>query len=327
MASKNSKQMIAGKSFEYSILTQFEEKLKSKTNVEVVRNNSYTIAEDCFKYLAPTQQSEYQLSSSFAVNLLMDVEPRLSNDIGKEDVLQLEIVQDSKGEDGDVRDILAIRLLQKWEIGVSAKHNHKAVKHSRLSANIDFGHKWLGIGVSDRYFEEVRPVFFKLEEIKKQSNGKKKWSEIGDYHESVYLPILKAFVAELRRLYKSDNSKVASNLISYLVGKSDFYKVIKNKKNVEIHSYNLNGSLNLPFRNILPKYVSPRVPLPTQILSIDFKKNSKNTVIVEMDNDWVLSFRIHNASSKVEASLKFDINLLRSPKNLFKNTLNIIHTK
>jgi len=36
-----------------------------------------------------------------------------------------------------------------------------------------------------------------------------------------------------------------------------------------------------------------------------------------------LSFRIHNASSKIEASLKFDINLLNSPKKLFKNTLNI----
>ena len=58
--------------------------------------------------------------------------------------------------------------------------------------------------------------------------------------------------------------------------------------------------------------------------SIDeFKENNKTTVIVTMDNDWTLSFRIHNASSRVEASLKFDINLLKSPKKLFKNTLNI----
>lgn len=44
-----------------------------------------------------------------------------------------------------------------------------------------------------------------------------------------------------------------------------------------------------------------------------------------MDNDWTLSFRIHNASSRVESSLKFDINLLKSPEKLFKNTLNISH--
>jgi hypothetical protein len=41
---------------------------------------------------------------------------------------------------------LAIRVLQKWEIGVSAKNNHNAVKHSRLSSDIDFG-KWLNIKV------------------------------------------------------------------------------------------------------------------------------------------------------------------------------------
>lgn len=54
-------------------------------------------------------------------------------------ILELEILSDDKGKLGDVRDVLAIRLLQKWEIGVSAKNNHKAVKHSRLSNTIDFG--------------------------------------------------------------------------------------------------------------------------------------------------------------------------------------------
>jgi hypothetical protein len=65
------------------------------------------------------------------------------------------------------------------------------------------------------------------------------------------------------------------------------------------------------------------VPLPTEIVDIDFKTDSDTTAIVTMNNDWTLSFRIHNASSRVESSLKFDINLLKSPKKLFKNTLNI----
>ncbi|NQU84607.1 MAG: HaeIII family restriction endonuclease, partial [Mariniphaga sp.] len=43
------------------------------------------------------------------------------------------------------------------------------------------------------------------------------------------------------------------------------------------------------------------------IISIDFKENNKTTVIVTMDNDWTLFFRIHNASSRIESSLKFDI--------------------
>jgi len=324
MTSKNSKQMITGKSFEYALLIQFEEKLKDKTNVEVIKNSAFTVAKDCFGAVTDTERSEYLLSASFAVNFLMDIEPRLSNDVGKKDILQLEILTDDKGKDGDVRDVLAIRALQKWEIGVSAKNNHNAVKHSRLSSYIDFGEKWLGIRVSKKYFDTVTPIFQNLKKIREESDKKKKWSEIGDYHTSVYVPVLTAFADELKRLGKN-NPDVAKNLVAYLVGNKDFYKVIKSKNSIEILAYNLNGTLNLPFKNIEPKYKTPKVSLPTKILSIGFKKDSKTTVIVTLNNDWTLSFRIHNASSRVEPSLKFDINLLKSPKNLFKNTLNIIH--
>jgi len=322
MVTTNSRQMTTGKAFEYALLSQFEEKLKDKTNIEVIKNSSFIIAKGCFGNTTKTEQADYLLSSSFAVNFMMDIEPRLSNDIGKDDILQLEILSDNFGKEGDVRDVLAIRLLQKWEIGVSAKNNHKAVKHSRLSSNIDFGEKWLGTRVSKEYFDIVTPIFKNLEKMRKESNATKKWSKIGDYHSSVYVPVLNAFVKELKALYEK-NANVASKLISYLVGNKDFYKVIKSKNSVEIQAYNMNGTLNLPFKDIEPKYKTPKVPLPTKITNIEFKKDSKTTIIVTMDNDWILSFRIHNASSRVESSLKFDINLLKSPKKLFKNTLNI----
>jgi len=325
MTTTNSKQMTTGKSFEYALLVQFEEKLKDKTNLEVIKNSAFEITKGCFENVSSTEQSEYLLSASFAVNFLMDIEPRLSNDIGKDDILQLEILSDQHGKSGDVRDVLAIRLLQKWEIGVSAKNNHHAVKHSRLSANIDFGEKWLGVKASKEYFDTITPIFKDLEKTRKESNAKKKWSELGDYHSTVYIPILKAFIKELKKLYKKDSTKVASNLVAYLVGNKDFYKVIKSKNNVEIQAYNINGTLNLPFEDIVPKYKTPKIPLPTKIIDIDFKEDSSTTAIVTLDNDWTLSFRIHNASSRVESSLKFDINLLKSPKKLFKNTLNISH--
>jgi len=322
MVTTNSKQMTTGKAFEYALLSQFEEKLKDKTNVEVIKNSSFDIAKGCFENTTKTEQAEYLLSSSFAVNFLMDIEPRLSNDLGKDDILQLEILSDNFGKEGDVRDVLAIRLLQKWEIGVSAKNNHEAVKHSRLSSNIDFGEKWLGAKVSKEYFDSVTPIFKRLENIRKESNATKKWSEIGDYHSSVYIPILNAFVKELK-LLNEQNKNIASSLVSYLIGNKDFYKVIKSKNSIEIQAYNMNGTLNLPFKNIEPKYKTPQVPLPTKIVSIELKEDNDTTVIVTMDGDWTLSFRIHNASSRVESSLKFDINLLKSPKKLFKNTLNI----
>src|SRR3989344_1138340 len=150
--SKESKQMITGKSFEYALLIQFEEKLKDKTNLRVIKNSAFKVAKDCFNQVSKTERSEYLLSASFAVNFLIDLEPRLSNDIGKKDILQLEILKDHEGKLGDVRDVLVIRALQKWEIGVSAKNNHEAVKHSRLSSDINFGEKWLGIDSSEKYF-------------------------------------------------------------------------------------------------------------------------------------------------------------------------------
>lgn len=315
--------MITGKAFEYALTIQFDEKLNQRTNVVIIKNSAFGIAKDCFDGVSDLEKSEYLLYASFSVNFLMDVEPRLYSDLGKNDTLQLEILSDNHGKYGDVRDVLILRALQKWEIGVSAKNNNDAVKHSRLSPTIDFGKQWLEIESSQAYFNEINPIFNKLAQIKEDSAGKKLWKELGDYHSSVYFPVLNAFINELKKLSKQNPKKVAERLISYLVGNKDFYKVIKRKNLVEIHAYNLNGTLNLPFDKVEPKYKTPKVDLPTKILNIGFKEGKNNTVIVNLDNDWSLSFRIHNASSRVEASLKFDVRLKSSPKRLFKNKLNI----
>ena len=319
----NSAQMVTGKAFEYSIIKEFKEKLEKCTNVEVIENNALETAQNCFDEFAQQEQGRYLLTASFAVNFLMDIEPRLSNGISKKDILQLEILTDYQGQLGDVRDILVIRLLQKWEIGVSAKNNHKAIKHSRLSSNIDFGEKWIGIKCSKNYFDEVLSIFNPLEKIKKESRSTQKWSSLRNKEDDIYIPVLNAFKKELKRIYQTSPRKVASTLIEYLVGNKDFYKVIKGDHSVEIQAYNIHGTLNLSFKNIQPKFKTPRISLPDKIINIDFKKDSKTTLIVEFNNEWKLSFRIHNASSRIEPSLKFDINLLSAPNCLFTNTLSV----
>lgn len=319
----SSTQMVTGKAFEYAILNEFKEKLDSITHVEVIKNDAYGVARNCFNDFNSQEQGRYLLTASFAVNFLMDIEPRLSNDINENDVLQLEILTDYQGQLGDVRDILAIRSVQKWEIGVSAKNNHRAVKHSRLSNDIDFGENWLGEKCSETYFSEVYPIFNKLKKIQQESNKTEKWSSLSDKDLAVYVPVLDAFKKELHRLYLTNPSKIASRLIEYLVGNKDFYKVIKSDDAVEIQAYNLYGTLNLPFQEVKPKFNTPVVALPSEILDISYKKNSQTTLIVTFNNEWVLSFRIHNASSRIEPSLKFDINLLNAPHSLFINKLSI----
>lgn len=314
-------QTINGKAFEYSLLNGFLERLQTLTKVCVVENAQYKTAKKCFDSFGENNKSHFRLVSSFAVNFLLDIEPRLSNGISNQDILQLEIVSDQKGQTGDVRDVLAIRSLQKWEIGVSAKNNHRAVKHSRLSNDINFGEKWLGISCSDKYFECIKPIFNNLSEIRKKSKATYKWEELGDYHTSVYVPILNAFKNELVRLDKENPEVVAKKLVEYLIGTQDFYKVIKGDKKVEIQAYNLHGTLNLPFENIKPKAKVPKLKLPNRLIEVVYQDNSKTTLLVSLSEGWQISFRIHNASSRVEPSLKFDINLVSAPHSLFTNHL------
>lgn len=318
---KISTQTINGKAFEYALLNEFLERLRKVTSVNVVENEPYKNALKCFDRFDEGEQGHYKLVASFAVNFLLDIEPRLSNGINENDTLQLEIVADKAGQSGDVRDVLAIRSLQKWEIGVSAKNNHRAVKHSRLSNDIDFGQKWLGFPCSEEYFQSIKPIFDNLAKLRTASKATQKWDTLGDYHSSVYVPVLDAFRKELLRLDKENTGVVAEKLVEYLVGNQDFYKVIKGQNKVEIQAYNLHGTLNLPFENIKPKAKIQRLKLPNRLIEVVYQDNSKTTLLVTLSDGWQISFRIHNASSRIEPSLKFDINLVSAPHSLFSNQL------
>lgn len=320
MAKKPSIQTITGKAFEYALLYEFYEKLKGLTKTEILENAPFKLAEGYFDSFNEVEQGKYRLSASLATTLLLDIEPKLSHSIAEKDVLQLEIISDSQAQSGDVRDVLAIRSFQKWEIGISAKNNHRAVKHSRLSNNIDFGKKWLGIPCSQTYFDEINPIFNKLEQDRKISGGKMTWKEYGNYHDSVYIPVLDAFIKELSRI-TSEHPEAAASLVHYLVGNKDFYKVVKRPKFVEVQAFNLNGTMNAPSKVKRPYDKVSKLRLPDEVVKISYKNKSKNTIIVNLDQGWEIAFRIHNASSKIESSLKFDINLISTPQTLFSTKI------
>ncbi|MDC7996362.1 HaeIII family restriction endonuclease [Altibacter sp. HG106] len=314
------KQTINGKAFEYALLLEFYERLKLVTKVSISENEPYQTAKKCFDNFKENQQETFRITASTAINFLIDIEPRLSNGINEEDTLVLEIVSDQAGQSGDVRDVLTIRALQKWQIGISAKNNHRAVKHSRLSQRIDFGEKWLGVPCSQNYFDEIKPIFDMLTDLRAKDKSTK-WTSIDNMHQEVYIPILNAFRKELLRLDKENPNVVAENLVQYLIGNEDFYKVIKGKKKVEIQAYNLHGTLNLPFEKTKPKAKIPRLKLPSRLIEIVYQDSSTTTLLVSLNEGWQISFRIHNASSRVEPSLKFDINLVSAPHTLFTNHL------
>ena len=311
-------QTVNGKAFEYALLLEFYERLNKITSVSITENEPYQNAKGCFDSFIENEQDTFRITASAAINFLIDIEPRLSNGINKDDILVLEIVSDKAGQTGDVRDVLIIRSLQKWEIGISAKNNHRAVKHSRLSLNIDFGEKWLGVPCSENYFTEIKPIFDMLADLRAIDKSTK-WTSIENMHQVVYVPVLDAFRKELLRLDKENPNIIAENLVQYLIGNEDFYKVIKGNKKVEIQAYNLSGTLNLPFENIKPKARIPKLKLPSRLIEIVYQDNSTTTLLVSLNEGWQISFRIHNASSRVEPSLKFDINLVSAPHTLCTN--------
>lgn len=320
----DAKQTTSGKAFEYALVHEFRDKLSRSTEVRVHQSDLLKKAEAYFLGFSSADRGSYLLAASFAVNLFMDIEPRLSRPTVEADPLELDLISDDHGKHGDVRDVIAIRRAQEWELGVSAKNNHWAVKHPRLSQEIDFGLQWIGIPCGEEYFSTIAPIFSKLKSLQSDSGRTRRWDQIQDKEGTVYLPLLAAFQSELMRLYNTDPPRVAAGLVEYLVGRKDFYKVIKSKRKVEIMAYNLHGTLNLPSGLTEPKIKTNKVALPTKILAVAPKvvqgKGSSTTLLVSMDQGWVLSLRIHSAKSTVEPSLKFDVSLVRSPASIYKNT-------
>lgn len=194
---------------------------------------------------------------------------------------------------------------------MSIKHNHFAVKHSRLAKSLDFGAKWYNIPCSADYWVDIKPIFDYLGEQKALG---KNWSELPSKDNNVYIPLLQAFKAEILRNCAIDPN-VPKKMVEYLLGEFDFYKVISidTKRITQIQTYNLHGKLNQPSKTTRPKIEVPLACLPTRIVSLDFKPNSTNTIELYMDGGWQFSFRIHNASTKVETSLKFDIQIVGMP--------------
>ena len=301
-----------GRAYEYICLITLAEEINKFRLAVINKNSSYEAAQNAWNNIDSRLKEILTESAKAAVLTIFDLEPLIIED--DNDQLDLKIQKDSEGEIGDVRDILIIRRNIHWEIGLSVKHNHFAVKHSRLSPKIDFGKKWFGVECSNQYWNSVNVVFDYLKECKNQNL---KWSELDDKENDVYVPILNAFVDEIK-LSNSQHPELPRKMVEYLLGEFDFYKIISidNKKLTQIQTYNLRGTLNKPSTTTEAKIKVPISTLPTRIVSLDFKPNSKNTVELYMDNGWQFSFRIHNASTKVETSLKFDVQIIGMPATI-----------
>lgn len=301
-----------GRAYEFACLNSLYKAISKIRPAKIVKNSSYSAAESAWNTLSHGEQTLYTLSAQSTIETIFSLEPNII-ETGT-DVLNLYIQTDQHGEDADVRDIIIERKDIIWEIGLSIKHNHMAVKHSRIAKTLDFGEKWYGIPCSKKYWNEVRATFDFLEKEKAKGTY---FRDLKSKKDDVYMPLLNAFVKEVSMQVKA-NEDVPRRMVEYLLSKYDFYKIISvdSKRITTIQSFNMYGTLNLPSRVSKPKMKVPVINLPTALLHIGFKPGSKTTVVMCLDNGWQFSFRIHNAKDVVETSLKFDIQIVGIPADV-----------
>ncbi len=302
-----------GRAYEYAWCLALEQKLSVLKKVIVDKQNGFNACYRAYESLEKSLQERYLESAKQGVLLLLDCEPLLSEVIGSsQNEITLSLQKDKLGEIGDIRDILIY--FDRFCIGLSIKHNHDAVKHSRLSKDLDFGEKWLGVGVSQNYKDTIKPLFERLENAKKEGML---WRDFPNKEQEIYAPLLQAFKKEVLRIDEDKKNKVPQKMVEYLLGKYDFYKAIllEREQKTKLEAYHFNNTLNRSVKN-KPKRIIPLSKLPTRMIYFDFKPKSFNTLELVLDEGWSFSLRIHNASSRVEPSLKFDIKLLSKPESV-----------
>lgn len=283
-----------GRAFEYGIAVAMSQRLPAQLLV----NGQLETARDCFERCSDNEKQKMVRAATEVAAFLSAHDEHLADN-----GFNVHIQTDQAGMQGDVRDILIINPDANQVIGISAKNRHVAVKHSRLSEHIDFGNEWFGVPCSPAYFHTITPIF---RELRTRQGRGENWRDIPNKIQLYYLPVLQAFQREMNALFQAQPQQVASGLIRYLLGRFDFYKVIKENGTVNIKSFNLDGTLGW----------GRRLPLPTDIIRIAPKPNSDTTIIMVFDRGWSISFRIHNASSRVEPSLKFDIAPIGFPQEM-----------
>lgn len=295
---KKASQVENGKAFEYAIAQALSEEL----DVPITESPEFFITKSSFDKVGQNLQLRFPKAAKLAINHIIDKE---SKNLVNDHALGIWVAGDALGQKGDVRDVV-VKFKEK-EIGISCKTNHDAFKHSRLSGRADFVKTW-GLdpsGCSEEYWSAVRPLFTELKEIRRNSGAKALWSDQENVPERFYWKVLDAFEKEILRLTASDSpnsSRVTRNLISYIVGRHDFYKVISRPEQVEIQGFNLNGTLSVP-----------KTRFPDHVIGIDRLNGGQYSKTIRFNRGFTFNFRIHSASSRVESSLKFDIKAISLP--------------
>ena len=291
-------QVDNGKAFEYTVA----QALSKALDVPIIDSPEFQNTKSSYEKVIAKLQERFPLAASLAVQHIIEKE---SKNLESNYPQGIWVASDSLGQKGDVRDVVV--KCKGTEIGISCKTNHDDFKHSRLSGTANFVKKW-GLdpaGCSEEYWNRIKPLFHELKQIRNESGAKALWRDQEDVPTRFYWKVLDAFEAELIRLTAHDApsaEEVTKNLITYIIGNHDFYKVISRPDQVEIQGFNLNGTLAVP-----------KTRYPEHVIGIDRLDGGQYSKTVRFNRGFTFNFRIHSASSRVEPSLKFAVSAISLP--------------
>lgn len=299
-----------GRAFEWAVGSAISE----LTGAQIVSSPFANNAKNSYEKMTEKAKNSFKIAAKIATKHILEKEVILVNSSPDK---KITFNTDAAGKHGDVRDVLLI--IGNKVLGISCKNNHQALKHSRLSGICNYINTW-GIdenGCSESYWAKVKPLFANLTKLRKDSNRTMLWDEVPDKANAYYWPVLDAWAEEISNLCQQSSEKqedVCKAIISYLVGKHDFYKVIcEGQTRVAVQGFNFNNSLS-----------TKRTKYPNSIIAINNKNGGQYSKTIVFNHGYSINFRIHSASSRVESSLKFDINAVGLPVNeVYQQTFDI----
>lgn len=305
------KQKENGMAFEWAV----GKAIAALTQFPVIDDNFSRLPRICYEEkVSDKKRQAFDRAASVAVEHILAKEGVLG---WERSTAVIQFNSDAAGQKGDVRDLI-IRNESK-QLGISCKANHEALKHPRLSGSLDFIKKW-GLsesGCSDSYWAAIKPIFKELSDIKKASKSEATWEELVDKPSRFYWPILDAWESEIKRTIADSSDTealICKNFITYLIGKHDFYKVMcKGSDRVDLQAFNFSGAL-----------ATRQTKFPTVINLINNKNGGVYSKTIVFNHGYSINFRIHSASSRVESSLKFDINAIGLPtSDVYQQTFDL----
>ena len=294
-------QVVSGKAFEFGIAAEFARAY----GCDIVDDAPFRTARNAFANRPPREKEVIEKTARRSVEFLLLNDENLAPRAGE---WRVSLQPDAAGMRGDVRDIV-VKTPAGTEAGVSAKNRNDAVKHSRLSDHIDFGEKWAGVPCSASYFDCGSLIYA---ELRAAQNRGAIWRDIPDKIERFYRPLLRCFKCEFESV--CDRQGAPANLLHYLFGRKDFYKVVKVNGQVNLQSFNFGGTLGWGNRIQLSNL---------RLVEASIRDSAAATMDAIFNSGWNLSFRLHSARTLVEPSLKFDIRLVGHPSRMSTHSIDI----